>query len=57
MGDEYLVWEEKENFRGFRDFRGFCEIDLAVRYRIYRILPQFVIRNMNFYIITISLVN
>ena len=57
MGGEYLVWEEKENFRGFRDFRGFCEIDLAVRYRIYRILPQFVIRNMNFYIITISLVN
>ena len=27
MGGEYLVWEGKENFRGFRDFRG---IDPAV---------------------------
>ena len=29
MEGEYLVWEEKENFRGFRDFRGFRVIDLA----------------------------
>ena len=27
MGGEYLVWEGKENFCGFRDFGGFHEID------------------------------
>ena len=29
MRGEYLVWEGKENFGGFRDFRGFRGIDLA----------------------------
>ena len=29
MGGEYFVSEEKENVRGFRDFRGFRAIDLA----------------------------
>ena len=29
MGSEYLVWEGKESFRGFRDLRGFRGIDLA----------------------------
>ena len=28
MGGEYLVWEGKENFCVFRDFRGFSGIDL-----------------------------
>ena len=31
MGGEYLVWEGKENFRGFRDFRRFRGIDLALK--------------------------
>ena len=29
MEGEYLVWEGKEDFCGFRDFCGFCRIDLA----------------------------
>ena len=29
MRGEYFVWEGKENFRGFHDFRGFRVIDLA----------------------------
>ena len=29
MGGEYLVCEEKENFCGFSDLRGFLVIDLA----------------------------
>ena len=29
MGGEYLVWEGKENFRGFRHFHSFRGIDLA----------------------------
>ena len=29
MGGEYLVWEGKQNFRVFCDFRGFRVIDLT----------------------------
>ena len=29
MGGEYIFWEVKQDFRGFRDFRGFCRIDLG----------------------------
>ena len=37
MGGKYLVWEGKENFRGFRDF---CGIDLAHENRIIKLSFQ-----------------
>ena len=33
MGGDYLVWEGKENFHGFRNFCGFRRVDLVVAYR------------------------